>query len=521
MMVDHNEHTVWQHVGWPYKTCAYVKFGDILYAWLETGDPYYLDNTEMVAEQYYAWFRANWPRNTVGRDNFGVSNWALMYKYLDTEHARDRVLELLRMNQAVVRARSHPGGQMGAGPHPGYHPSLYLTSVAIDAFMDAAECLHGKSDQEGAKLALDLVRRTTGHFMRDDVEWLPDQLGQPRRKWYGVYQSQWITVANRVYRELARFRGAEDDAIRAALAKADALYYGPLPAWNMGPDEHYLIWPDFGGSDWVCRAFRDGTRYRDPHWADALLLGARWTGQALEINPIGEIDHWPREQTILAPPGDVSMHISTVGDRMKLKFDCQNDFAVTVRYRGHRASTTSRGMCLLPAENVTRHGAASDERWHENWQILAVRSPDDIGPRHHGWGWIEGEVRPAWYENHPHYGGPGKRVGILALHPVREDHQPARIRHENMAIPPDNASLVVEASGHARGDFVLQCFVNGEKIGEQVVDGKQWHVVVFDLSEYAGATVDVELWDAPGGKEEWAWEHCYIDKIHLNPTGDH
>ena len=56
----------------------------------------------MVAEGYWAWFRSNWPRNTIGRDDFGLGGWALMWKYLDTEHARDRVLELLRMNQCVV-----------------------------------------------------------------------------------------------------------------------------------------------------------------------------------------------------------------------------------------------------------------------------------------------------------------------------------------------------------------------------------------------------------------------------------
>ena len=51
LAVDHRDFTVHQWVGgWPWKTCAYSKFRDVLYGYLETGDPHLLDTAENCAE---------------------------------------------------------------------------------------------------------------------------------------------------------------------------------------------------------------------------------------------------------------------------------------------------------------------------------------------------------------------------------------------------------------------------------------------------------------------------------------
>src|SRR5687767_9214569 len=125
--------------GWPWKTCAYSKLRDVLFGYLETGDPYLKDTAEMAAEAYWVWFRTNWPRSTIGRDSFEVGAWALLWRFLGTEHARERTEELVRMVRVVLDSRGTIGGQMGGGPHPGYLPSLYMTGVAMSSLLDVAE----------------------------------------------------------------------------------------------------------------------------------------------------------------------------------------------------------------------------------------------------------------------------------------------------------------------------------------------------------------------------------------------
>ncbi len=79
--VDHTDFTVHQWFGgWGWKTCAYTRFRDVLYGYLETGDPYLLDTAEMVSEAYWAWFRSNWPRCTIGRDAYEFAGWAMLWR---------------------------------------------------------------------------------------------------------------------------------------------------------------------------------------------------------------------------------------------------------------------------------------------------------------------------------------------------------------------------------------------------------------------------------------------------------
>ena len=105
------------------------------------------------------------------------------------------------------------------------------------------------------------------------------------------------------------------------------------------------------------------------------------------------------------------------------------------------------------------------------------------------------------------------RVGLLALHPLSEV-EPARIRF-NGDVSLSAPVLVVEASGNVNGDSLLQCVVNGEKIGEVVIDGSQWTTAEFDLSRFAGQPIVLELWNAAGGTKPWSFEHGYIDNIHF------
>jgi len=220
LAVDHTDYTVHQWIGgWGWKTCAYTKFRDVLFAYLETGDPWMRDTAELTAEAYWAWFRSNWPRNTIGRDAFEVGGWALLWRYLRTEHARDRLRELVRMVSGVLESRGVIGGQMGAGPHPGWHASLYMTGITMISLAEAleAEVESGEAaDAFGAPLA-----RLHRHYMRDDVEMWPVSFGRGG-------QAGWLSEGNApalavlvlgVYAVIGRQLGFDHFAAREGFAK--------------------------------------------------------------------------------------------------------------------------------------------------------------------------------------------------------------------------------------------------------------------------------------------------------------
>lgn len=151
--------------------------------------------------------------------------------------------------------------------------------------------------------------------------------------------------------------------------------------------------------------------------------------------------------------------------------------------------------------------------WQDEWTIIVNAVEGNLHkPGHHPMGWIPGELGPS-FVNRPNYEGPGKRTGLLALHPLSR-YEPARIRY-NGDVSPAAPVLVVEASGNVHGDSLLQCVVNGDKIGEVIIDGSQWTTAEFDLSRFAGTEVVLELRNAAGGTKPWSFEHCYIDKIYF------
>ncbi len=151
------------------------------------------------------------------------------------------------------------------------------------------------------------------------------------------------------------------------------------------------------------------------------------------------------------------------------------------------------------------------ETWKNDWTIVTNDAEKNLSePGYHSMGWIPGEVGPE-FVNHPHDEGRGRRIGLMALHPISVT-EPAKILFTG-EIPMDAPILVVEASGNVHGDTLLQCVVNGKPIGEFVVDGSAWTTAEFDLSEYIYQPVRLELWNAAGGTKPWHFEHCYIDSI--------
>jgi hypothetical protein len=328
MAVDHTDFTVHQWVGgWGWKTCAYTKFRDVLYAYLETGDPYLLDTVEMAAEAYWAWFRSNWPRCAIGRDTFELGGWALLWRFLRTEHARERTLELVRMCRAVLESRGSIGGQIGAGPHPGYLSSIYMTGVAMLSLLDAAEAASEQDGEPDLSALLAPLRTLNTQFIRDDREMFPSNYGENRRTWGQGNSWMWATMALRIYPEMARLQGSEDELTRSGLRRAMETPTPPLEQWAV--TGRYVMY------------------YVNPLYADALLLGARLCGDGVELAPVGEPEWFPERQTVETPFGDLVVIKEVQDGTVALRFEAGQDFPVRVQYGGQIMETTSQSGCRI------------------------------------------------------------------------------------------------------------------------------------------------------------------------------
>ncbi len=332
LMVDHTDYTVHQWVGgWGWKTCAYTKFRDVLFAYLETGDPWMKDTVEMVAESYWSWFRSNWPRNAVGRDAFEVGGWALLWRYFRTEHARDRMRELVRMLERVLEARGVIGGQMGAGPHPGWHASLYMTGVNMISLLDAlqAEVEAGGSDAP----FLPALERLHRHYVRDDVELFPSNLGNsPRASWALNTSGTWAVFAMRAYAEMGRRYGFDRPAVVDGFAKL---------APSLGYD--FREWARLG---------RLGNNHVHPRTHDMLMLAPRLLeeGEGVELAPAfgPQSLPWPATQVVDTPWGPLTVTAAAENGGTRLAFEAPADFAVKVKTAGGELESRSTGNLLLP-----------------------------------------------------------------------------------------------------------------------------------------------------------------------------
>lgn len=326
LMVDHADFSIRQWVGgWGWKTCAYSKFRDILFGYLETGDPYLLETVENCADAYWFWFRANWPRCTIGRDAFELGGWAMLWRFLRTERARERTQELVRMLQTVLETRGSVGGQMGAGPHPGYHSSLYMTGVCMNSVLEAAEaCVEAGMDGELPALA-GMLAQMHDHFIADDTELFPSNLHEVRADWHPRSHKIWATLGMRIYPELLRLPGISAETAGLGLRKTQESSDDPLECW--APEG------------------RPGDNFIYPRYHDALLLGAQVHGDGILLEPVGEPSCWPSDQVVSTPFGELAIAIAEESEKITWRFSSKSVFPITLRVHDDKVVTTSQGGC--------------------------------------------------------------------------------------------------------------------------------------------------------------------------------
>ena len=231
---------------------------------------------------------------------------------------------------AVLDSRGVVGGQMGAGPHPGYLSALYMTGVCMISLLEAAEASveEGRMTEAKTKAFADALRRLHARFIRDDIGLFPSDFGSARATWHPVYRATWAMLAMRIYPEMIRLLGMDDPEALHALRsfyRAPAL---PLDEWAV--------------------TGRLGHHFINPPYHDALMLGARAVDEGVEIAPAGAPDLWPERQIVRTPFGDLAVECRAEEDAVHWQFRAAEAFPVTILHGGARIRTGSQDSCRLP-----------------------------------------------------------------------------------------------------------------------------------------------------------------------------
>jgi hypothetical protein len=144
MMIDHVDWSVRQpYTGYYWKTHPYTKFNDLVWAYLETGDPYLLETAEHVGDAYWALIRSNWPARSMGRGAWPATGLLMLHQATGEEVYLKRALDIVdRSRKTYINADELPGHQIGVGPNgignkndPGDQgfAELVLARTAIEA----------------------------------------------------------------------------------------------------------------------------------------------------------------------------------------------------------------------------------------------------------------------------------------------------------------------------------------------------------------------------------------------------
>ena len=227
----------------------------------------------------------------------------------------------------VLESRGSIGGQMGAGPHPGYLSSLYMTAITMCSLLDVAEAEFEEGHPEHIEAMAPLLAKLHERWMREDVEMFPSHYGNSdRSRWGKNGEGMWAVLSGRIYTQCARF-GDPANIVPAGLARL-----------RDSDTDRPEVWATKG---------RPGDNFVYPLYHDALLAGARIDGNGVELRPIDDPSGWPAEQDVQTPWGQLTWMTTISGDRVHCRFDAAAEVPVTIHYAGATVRTTSRGEATL------------------------------------------------------------------------------------------------------------------------------------------------------------------------------
>ncbi|HRJ72858.1 MAG TPA: hypothetical protein PLS03_11585 [Terrimicrobiaceae bacterium] len=137
-------------------------------AYLETGDPYFLDTARAVTVNAHWLNKNSWPRMAVGRDAYYVRSAALIYRYTGESFFRDIAHEGALAAAATQRTNGSFGDQGGGcGLHQwgGYISKPWIGLLATSGMLDYLELFPDENP------LLQSVKRFADWLMEERCEW--------------------------------------------------------------------------------------------------------------------------------------------------------------------------------------------------------------------------------------------------------------------------------------------------------------------------------------------------------------
>ncbi len=280
LAIDHVDFTVREipKYSWQWIVQPYLQFMELVYGYLETGDPYLLETARFAGDAYHRFFWSNRPHRSVGRDTLPCYGLLALYECTGEDVYLQRVREILAESRRSYEQPQYyyPGHQSGSGPNGvarhasyGYIPMLHAATHAL--VLEAAQGRLPPEEEEAA-----------WRFMRFANDVFHDQ----GRDDHWVQRA--ICLSYLSLTALAERYPAEADK-----------WVGLLNFWNEAqgmPDRH-----DGGKAyDWVAGAIR----------FDSSAWGAVWKDGALHLQPELRLLNDPRAPkgaTIHTPMGEIEV----------------------------------------------------------------------------------------------------------------------------------------------------------------------------------------------------------------------
>ena len=202
--------------------------------------------------------------------------------------------------------------------------------------------------------------------------------------------------------------------------------------------------------------------------------------------------------------------IRTSQENMQEQSDFINKMAKEIELLRTRTHELEREMDELkkpkPSYKSILDLSLADEPWAREWSVLATAKDFTAGG---GAGFYPEAVRSG--DASPN---PGRR-GILYLHPVTSE-EPATIAR-TVTLTGERPTLRLGVSGNrdGDGDWALLIRVNGKALEEEriIAGAEGWQDLSFDLSDFSGETVDIQI-DARAN--DWFYEYAFFDYIRID-----
>lgn len=143
VVIDHASKTARMHgYGPPACSLPMNRMQGTIAAYLETGDPYFLDVAQAVTQNSYWQHKNSWPRLAIGRDACFIRSAVLLYRYFATDFFREIAHEAALHTVQSQRPNGSFGDQGGGtGVHQwaGYISKPWMGLLALNGVLDYLE----------------------------------------------------------------------------------------------------------------------------------------------------------------------------------------------------------------------------------------------------------------------------------------------------------------------------------------------------------------------------------------------